>query len=173
MSSSTSFANDSTDILLVDFPFSPRSKKMKSNNSNNDNNNYKHRAAVRFSETSLMISYPQDVVDQSKIWYTDEDKASMNNQFIASVLHTREMLTQVDGLMISPHEQLCRCVGIEHLLSSERARRRSRHRHAHVNSIVSRQDTTTVEELCQVSKHSSRLARYNAHCMAVSYIKIG
>jgi len=128
MGSSTSFANDSTDMLLVDFPFSPRSKKMKSNNSNNDNNNYKHRAAVRFSETSLVISYPQDVVDQSKIWYTDEDKASMNHQFVASVLHTREMLTQVDRL-ISPHEQLCQCVGIEHLLSSGTAKRRSRHRH--------------------------------------------
>ena len=160
------------DMLLVDFPFSPRSKKMKSNNSNDDDNNYKHRAAVRFSETSLVISYSQDVVDQSKIWYTDEDKASMNEQFIASVLHTREMLTQVDRL-ISPHEQLCRCVGIEHLLSSGTAKRRSRQRHEHVTSIVSRQDASTVEELCQVSKHSSRLARYNAHCMAVSNIKIG
>ena len=172
MSSSTSIANDSIDMLLVDFPFHPRSKKMKSN-SNDDYKNYKHRAAVRFSETSLVILYPQDVVDQSKIWYTDEDKASMNHQFIASVLHTREMLTQVDGLMISPHEQLCRCVGIEHLLSSGTAKRRSRQRHEHVTSIVSRQDACTSEELCQVSKHSSRLARYNAHCMAVSNIKIG
>jgi len=171
MSSSTSFAKDSINMLLVDFPFRPRSKKMKSNNSNERNNNYKHRAAVRFSETSLVISYPQDVVDQSKIWYTDEDKASMNHQFVASVLHTREMLTQVDRL-ISPHEQLCRCVGIEHLLSSGMARRR-RHRREHVTSIVSRQDTCTSEELRSRSKHSSRLARYNAHCMAVSNIKIG
>ena len=173
MSPSTSFANDNTDMLLVDFPFrpSPRFKKMKINNSNDDNNNYKHQS-VRFSETSLVISYPQDVVDQNQVWYTDEDKASMNHQFIASVLHTREMLTQVDGL-ISPHEQLCQCVGIEHLLSSGTAKRRSRHRREHVTSIVSRQETCTIEELRSRSKNSSRLARYNAHCMAVSNIKIG
>ena len=61
----------------------------------------------------------------------------------------------------------CSC-GIEHLLSSGTAKRRSSHRREHVIAIVSRQDTCTAEELRSRSRHSSRLARYNAHCLAVS-----
>ena len=83
---------------------------------------------------------------------------------IQQMIEEREQVTD---------DELIGCIGIEHLLSSERARRRHNHRREHAQNVLAKQDSCTVEELCQISKHSSKQSRYKAYCLAVSNHKIG
>lgn len=168
--------------LLVNFPTQPRSKCSKKNNTHRHQHDdapstskSNHLPRVCFSDKCDVAIYHQEEVHASKKWYTSSDISPMNQEFINSVLCTRKMINAVrlDDNRSVTDDELIGCIGIEHLLSSERARRRHNHRREHAQSVLAKQDTCTVEELCHVSKHSSKQSRYNAYCLAVSNHKIG
>ena len=73
-----------------------------------------------------------------------------------------------EGVTI-PEDDLCKCVGIEHLLSLENARRIMKDRRYHVNAILARQHTCTPEQLCLVLQSSSKKAQSRANALAAGY----
>ena len=166
--------------LLVNFPTQPRSKcSGKKNNTHwhqhDDASTSNHLSRVCFSDKCDVAIYHTEEVHASKTWYTSSDISPMNQEFINSVLCTRKMINavRVDDNRSVTDDELIGCIGIEHLLSSERARRRHNHRREHAQNVLAKQDSCTVEELCQVSMHSSKSSRNKAYCLAVSNHKIG
>ena len=154
--------------LLVDFP-----SNSTSDTANEEADDHQHPStttpsSVSFSNTSEMMIFPRPRVDSSKIWFKSKD---MNERFVYSVLCTRAVATDPDRFVT--HDDLIGCIGIEHLLTPEAARRRASHRREHVTAVVSRQASCSIEELRTKSRHSSRQARYHAHNLAVANSKIG
>ena len=150
--------------LLVNFPTQPRSKcsggKTNTHRHQHDDASSPstHLSRVCFSDKCGDVAiYHTEEVHASKKWYTSSDISPMNQEFINSVLCTRKMINAVrlDDNRSVTDDELIGCIGIEHLLSSERARRRHNHRREHAAAVVSRQDSSTADELCQVSKHEA------------------
>ena len=165
--------------LLVNFPTQPRSKCSGKKNNRHQHDDASspsnHLSRVCFSDKCDVAIYHTEEVHASKKWYTTSDISPMNQEFINSVLCTRKMINavRVDNNRSVTDDELIGCIGIEHLLSSERARRRHNHRREHAQNVLAKQDSCTVEELCQVSMHSSKSSRNKAYCLAVSNHKIG
>ena len=154
--------------LLVDFPSNSTSDTANEEADEHQRPSTTPSSTVSFSNTSEMMIFPRPRVDSSKIWFKSTD---MNERFVYSVLCTRAVVTDPDRFVT--HDDLIGCIGIEHLLSPDAARRRASHRHQHVTAVVSRQDSCTAEELRAKSRNSSRQARYHAHHLAVANSKIG
>jgi len=112
--------------LLVDFPSNSGLTRKE-----DENNEYQHPStspsSVSFSNTSEVMIFPRPRVDSSKIWFKSKD---MNERFVYSVLCTRAVATDPDRFVT--HDDLIGCIGIEHLLTPDAARRRASHRREHV-----------------------------------------
>jgi len=68
-----------------------------------------------------------------------------------------------------PEEALFECVGIEHMLSLDKARRLMEPRRMHTDAILTSQHSCTPEQLSKISQSSSRQARVRANTLAEGY----
>eukprot|EP00584_Thalassiosira_punctigera_P019886 CAMPEP_0172568468 /NCGR_PEP_ID=MMETSP1067-20121228/120078_1 /TAXON_ID=265564 ORGANISM="Thalassiosira punctigera, Strain Tpunct2005C2" /NCGR_SAMPLE_ID=MMETSP1067 /ASSEMBLY_ACC=CAM_ASM_000444 /LENGTH=82 /DNA_ID=CAMNT_0013360081 /DNA_START=354 /DNA_END=602 /DNA_ORIENTATION=+ len=66
-------------------------------------------------------------------------------------------------------EDICTCVGIEHLLSLDKASRAAEHKRDHAKLVAKAQGGCSKEELGRISRGSSRPARERSQKLAAGY----
>ena len=80
----------------------------------------------------------------------------------------QEIATKMaDPSQVLSQEERIQCIGLEFHIGG--AMGRLRHRCNHAQEILAKQDTCTEDELCSVSRESSKLARRRANKLATYY----
>lgn len=73
-----------------------------------------------------------------------------------------------EGLSI-PDDELCNAIGLESLLSLEKARSTSNYKRRHIQAVLSSQYTCNPDQLGCISQQSSKLSQDWASALAAGY----
>jgi len=122
---------------------------------------------------SIVESALNQTKDESELCYTPEERRLIKQELMRDSRRMGKLLAtyKVLGQTI-PEDELRKFIGIEQLVSIEKARSRLQSKRDHVSTIVSRQITCTPEQLAQISQESSKRACSQAGALASAYWKI-
>mmetsp|Transcript_18624 Transcript_18624/g.35542 ORF Transcript_18624/g.35542 Transcript_18624/m.35542 type:complete len:183 (-) Transcript_18624:17-565(-) len=133
---------------------------------------------VHFSETSTMATFEKssDEENQRK-WSSSTDRKRFRHDQIADVLRMRAVFESTPYDKI-PHNELCRCVGIESLMSTKLLERTLEHRANHLNVILFEQKcqrdmgVCDPDRLASIAERHSRKVSLRAHKIANGYMNL-
>ena len=171
----TMSSSSSSSQLIVDFPTQPRHyqnlkeaaapKKEK-----------KKKKTVRFVEYSeLALFEPYRPNELNELWYNESDKIEFKRQRMEDVIFTHKMITasknKLHGRITITGEQICRSIGVENIVTGNKARGIANRQRRHAQTILLNQDTCTPDELCAMSRHGSKQSRLRACVVASTWAK--
>ena len=127
--------------------------------------------SVHFAATSHIILFPKDdLIDTSRSWYLEEDKARFRREMIqqAHQLRTAIRLGSVHPQDFS-EDVLIYCTGIETLVlfSESMLRRIQEMKRSHIHCILAAQRHLNTSGLSVLSRRSSENARQMAYAVAM------
>lgn len=126
------------------------------------------RRTVRFSETSQLGVI--DCSNDDQQWYDSEDRAHLKRELAMDARRLGKLFATKSPDLVT-QDDICHCIGIEHLLSLEKARRVVEYKRSHVKLVVESQQVPfiTPDDIRRVSQESSRPARARAQKLAAGY----
>ena len=149
----------------VGFPTQPRASPRKQR---------REQKKVTFASFSEMAIIPQD--EAAAKAYSEDDIRNFKQALLLDVLRLRHEFASAPPTQNISQELLCRCRGLDHLISQDALINIMAARQAHVVVVLeehSNQDRDNLcdeEELSRVSMGSSRWARVRAEQLAVGYV---
>ena len=156
--------NKSSSKLIVDFPVQPRRHDQKATTKK------KSVRFVDYSELALFEPY-HTTINPNELWYNEADKIEFKQQRLEDVCFTRKMVAAASKLRGITREQLFQSIGVENILTQERARGIANRQRQHSQTVLLNQDTSSPDELCAISRHSSKNARLRAYTVASTWAK--
>ena len=125
------------------------------------------RLSVKFSPTSQLALY-EIAEGANSSWSTEEDRARFKRE-ISRDARRMGMILTTQAPRDVVQDDIYTCVGIEHLLSVDKARRLLKHRRNHVERVLGAQHRCSGEELDRISRESSKRSRGTALKLATAY----
>ncbi|KAL7466484.1 hypothetical protein ACHAXS_006784 [Conticribra weissflogii] len=134
------------------------------------------KLGVHFSETSTMAVFEKssDEENQRK-WSSSADRKRFRYNQTVDVLRMRAVFESTPYDKI-PYEGLCRCVGIENLMSAKLIQRTLEHRANHLNVVLFEQKCQRDMGICDpdrlalIAERHSKKASLRAHKFANGYM---
>eukprot|EP00580_Thalassiosira_gravida_P001592 CAMPEP_0201614680 /NCGR_PEP_ID=MMETSP0492-20130828/29354_1 /ASSEMBLY_ACC=CAM_ASM_000837 /TAXON_ID=420259 /ORGANISM="Thalassiosira gravida, Strain GMp14c1" /LENGTH=154 /DNA_ID=CAMNT_0048082051 /DNA_START=63 /DNA_END=527 /DNA_ORIENTATION=- len=130
------------------------------------NNSIRPRRLVQFSPTSQLALYVK--TEGATSWSTKDDHAHFKRELARDARRVGRLLVIQSPKDVS-RDDIFNCVGIEHLISLDKAMRAMECRRNHIRRVIEAQDRCSDEELRLVSWNSSAPTRNRALKLAGGY----
>ena len=126
------------------------------------------RRSVQFSEMSQLFAVECNDEQQ---WYSSDEKSYMKQELATDARRLGKIISTQSAQDIS-QDDIYSCIGIEHLLSLNKARRVLANRRKHVQLVIQAQSKCSEEELRIIAEECSRSSCVKAQRLAAGYFKI-
>ena len=127
----------------------------------------RRRCTVRLSETSQLALFDSTTSTPQELYYTTLEKEDMKRSLMNDARRLGKLLATESA---EHQDDIIGCIGIEHLLSAEKARKAMEHRQNHARVVLEAQRRGYhADDIAMLSQGFSRSARERAAKLAVAY----
>mmetsp|Transcript_5815 Transcript_5815/g.10493 ORF Transcript_5815/g.10493 Transcript_5815/m.10493 type:complete len:138 (+) Transcript_5815:321-734(+) len=126
------------------------------------------RRSVHFSQFSQLSVYDKKE-DEIGHWHSSQDKRRFTRELMQDARRMGMILARYEP----QEDEIYNCVGLENLLSFEKARRTMEYKARHAKMIINAQHICGPEKLSRISEQSSACSRLSAQKLAEGYWMLG
>lgn len=122
--------------------------------------------SVQFSHFSQLVHF--EGTADAKQWYSLDEKVYLKRELARDARRLRRILATRSAEAVS-QDDVYKCIGIEHLLSLDKARRVMEYRRIHVKIVTGAQGSCNQDELRHISQKISQPSAERAQNLAAGY----